>query len=131
MGFAEYSRSFQFFRQVCEPPPHPAATSHSRESEFQQSLVGSCAVPPGGTVEGKKNKRQRGFNCLFLSFYSLPPLQCSLWVCRTSTSCLEGLAIFTALSLAKFINQRRGLLKHFFFSFSLCHASYITVEGSR
>lgn len=30
-GLAEYSRSFQFFRQVCEPPSNHTAPSHSRE----------------------------------------------------------------------------------------------------
>lgn len=61
-GLAEYSRSFQFFRQVREPPSRHAAPSHSRELEFQQSLAGSSAVPSG------RDLKEKGLNCLSLLF---------------------------------------------------------------
>lgn len=67
-GLAEYSRSFQFFRRVCEPPSHHAITL---KGVGISTVVSRVICSPSG-----RDFKEKDLNCLslFLFSFRLPAL---------------------------------------------------------
>lgn len=124
-GLAEYSRSFEFFRQVCEPPVRHVVPSLTRGIWiFNIGQLGHLETPR----KGVKIKHLNSSSC-FMAFGSsvvLGPLYgtvhfLSLWPCN-----------FPSLSIS-FLLPNSSIKDNFFpqkcFLYLQCHASHTTVKS--